>query len=161
MASFKRRSQSESGKKIKRTKLMKPTISGQIAKLVLAFSLLAPLTAGAAVTVTASLAEPTVGADDLSYLPGLVNEGNTIAGGATSAVNDAWTYIANDRTSKAQSFTTGANIGGYSLNSISVQHLNWINFTTNGTFFNIQNGDTFDIRVGTLSGQPSPLSLPT
>lgn len=111
--------------------------------------------AHAAVSATFTGTAPTVGAHDQAYLPGSVDETATMTidgANGTSGENDLLTYVANDRSSKGMSFTTGSNAGGYSLTSLSLQHIGWTTFMSNGTFYNLQNGDTFDLRIGTISG---------
>jgi hypothetical protein len=107
------------------------------------------------VVVTNSATAPVTSADDQSYLPGNVDETATMTVDGTnnnSGENDLLTYVANDRSSKGMSFTTGPHAQGYALGSITVQHIGWNVFTTNGTFFTIAPGNTFDIRIGTISG---------
>lgn len=117
---------------------------------------LVAVSAHATVTVSnTGTAAPTTDAADQFYLPGSVNEVDAINVDGTnnnSAENDGFTYIANDRASKGMTFTTGTNSAGYTLGSITVQQVNWSVYLSNGTYYNIQNGDTFDLRIGTVSG---------
>ena len=108
--------------------------------------------------MTSTLTSPTPGYYDQSYLPGAVIEGtNTIDSPfTTSGANDADTYISNaDRSSKAQSFTTGSNPLGYTLKSFTFQQAyggpsgTWLG---NGTFFLLNNGDAIQVRFGSLPG---------
>jgi hypothetical protein len=110
------------------------------------------LAAHGAVVITSGLAAPTTDLDDQFYLPGSVAESATMGTHANSGANDALTYVANDRTSKGMSFTTGSNAGGYTISSITVQHVLWPTFVTNGTFYGVANGNTFDFEIGTISG---------
>ncbi len=114
---------------------------------------LAAAEAGAAISITAAGTAPTIGADDQYFLPGAVNDTDNLGGPvATSADNDAQTYIAPDRNSQGQSFTTGSNALGYTIDSITIQHALWSSFLSNGTWYNIQDADTFEFQFGTISG---------
>jgi hypothetical protein len=107
----------------------------------------------AAIIVTSSGTTPTTDVSDQFYLPVNVEEAATIGGSATNAAsNDGFTYVANDRSSKGMSFTTGANVGGYSISSITIQNVIWPTLATGGSWSNVQNNDTFDFRFGTISG---------
>lgn len=120
--------------------------------LILPLSILSAAIAPAAVTVTSSLTAPSTDAADQYYLPGQIDEANTINGsGTASDANDESTYVA-ERTSKIMTFTTGNNAGGYELSSITVQQVQWSTFVTNGTWVGIGTGDTFSFRFGTISG---------
>ena len=131
------------------------------AGLTLGLSLLGTVTQ-AQINMTSATTPPSVGYYDQSYLPGVVVEGtDTIDSPFTSAngsgYNDADTYVSNpDRTSKAQSFTTGPNPSGYILNSFTFQQADgagtWL---ANGTFFQLNQGDSVLVRFGSLPGGPS------
>ena len=125
---------------------------GKLPALLTGILSLSGIAAHAAVSVTSSLTAPTTSAEDQFYLPGSVEEADTMGTHANSGANDALTYVANDRTSKGMSFTTGSNAGGYTLSSITVQHILWPTFATNGTFYGVANGNTFDFGFGTISG---------
>lgn len=120
----------------------------------LSASLLLPAIAHSAITVTNS-ASLTPGSDDVSYLPGAQDEANTMTVDGVnnnSGENDVLTYIS-ERPSKGQSFTTGSNAGGYGIQTVSIQHIGWpTTFTANGSFYSVENGDTFEFRLGTISG---------
>jgi len=92
--------------------------------------------------VTLTTTAPSIDADDQSYLPGTTAKADNVGGGG-----DAFTYVAFDRGSKGMSFTTGSNPGGYSLGSITVQHV-----FHPGTAFDVRNADTFEFNFGTLVG---------
>ena len=74
--------------------------------------------AQAQIPITASASAPATGADDQYYLPGAVDEATgamSPTGNGTNSKsdsNDALTYLASDRTSKGQSFSTGSNASG-------------------------------------------------
>jgi hypothetical protein len=92
--------------------------------------------------VTSSTTAPGADAADFYYLPGNIAKADNVNGGG-----DASTYIAFDRASKGMSFTTGPNAGGYSLGTITIQHV-----LHAGTSFNVQNADTYEFRFGKLNG---------
>ncbi|MDB6071319.1 MAG: hypothetical protein JWL81_2490 [Verrucomicrobiales bacterium] len=102
--------------------------------------------------VTASTTAPVRDADDVFHSPGNMAENGTINGTTTAADNDEFTYTAENRSAKGQSFTTGSNPRGYFLESFTFQQVNWPTFTSAGTFYDIQPGDQWEIQVGTLSG---------
>lgn len=105
-----------------------------------------------AAPVTSSLTAPTTDADDAFYFASNINEPATIGGTTTSGDNDESTYVAEDRSSKGQTFTTGASAQGYFLQSFTVQHVNWPTLTPNGSAYDIQPGDQWEFQLGTLSG---------
>ncbi|MBN8460293.1 MAG: immunoglobulin domain-containing protein [Verrucomicrobia bacterium] len=103
--------------------------------------------------VTASATTPTPDADDQSYLPGMVDDIDNIGGtGVNPADNDFSTYIAADRASQGMTFTTGNDSVGYSIQSITVRMVQLNNYLATGTFYNIQDGDTFEFQFGSISG---------
>ena len=69
----------------------------------------------------------------------------------TSFGDDADSYVAHDRVSKGQTFKTGSSPLGYTLNSITIQH---ILFSTGngGTYGSFPNGSLVRFRFGTISG---------
>jgi autotransporter-associated beta strand protein len=122
-----------------------------------ALSALLCATAQAQLNVTTNTATPAIGAYDQYYLPGPVDESagamtSTGTNNASSGANDSLTYVAGDQASKGQSFTTGSNPAGYTINSITVRHILWTNFLSNGTWMSIPSGSAFLFRFGTLSG---------
>ena len=113
--------------------------------------------AQAQIGITTNTLSPALGAYDQYYLPGPVDEAtgamtDTGNPNATSADNDILTYVAGDKASKGQSFTTGSNPAGYTISSITIRHILWTNFLANGSFMNIPTGATFPFRFGTMSG---------
>lgn len=122
--------------------------SGASSDATLQIQVFAPLPA----PVTASTTAPAVDADDAFYLASNIGEPDTIGGTSTSGDNDESTYVAENRTSKGQTFTTGPNPQGYFLQSFTFQHVNWPSFTNNGTFYDIQPGDQWEFQIGSLSG---------
>jgi hypothetical protein len=128
------------------------------------FSLLLP--AQAQVNLTGGTMTPAVGPYDQSYLPGAVVEGTDTIGSpfGYSGDNDQYSYISSpDRTSKAQSFTTGTNTAGYSFRAFTVRQAysgsaSWQN---DGTYYLVNNGDKFAVRIGVLSGMSYAVILET
>ena len=101
--------------------------------------------------VTSSLTAPVTDEDDRFFLTNNLNDGDNIDGaGVTSSDNDESTYVAADRSSKGQTFTTGSNPNGYTLRSFTFQHVLWPVFLSNGTWYDIRSGDTFEIQFGTV-----------
>lgn len=111
----------------------------------------------AQIPIATNTLPPAVGPYDQFYLPGPVDEATgamTTTGNpnATSADNDVLTYVAFDKASKGQSFTTGPNPAGYNISSVTVRHILWTNYLANGTYMNIPSGQSFLFRFGTISG---------
>ena len=105
------------------------------------------------VQVTASATAPSTDAFDPSYLPGNVDDVDNIGGTGVSPLdNDASTYASFDRASQGMTFTTGSDPLGYSIQSVTVQMVQVINYLTNGTFYNIQPGNTFEFQFGSVTG---------
>lgn len=105
-----------------------------------------------AAPVTASATAPAIDADDVSFLPGDVAEADSINSTGTPAANDESTYVAEDRTSKGQTFTTGANAQGYLLQAFTFQHFNWPANTAPGASYDVQPGDQWEFQLGTMNG---------
>lgn len=103
------------------------------------------------IPVTSGLTAPVTDGDDQFFLASNLNDGDNIDGtGVASSDNDESTYVAPDRPSKGQTFTTGSNPTGYTLQSFTFQHVIWPVFLTNGTWYDIQPGDTFGFQIGTV-----------
>ncbi len=102
--------------------------------------------------VTSSLTAPATDADDAFYFASNIGEPATIGGTSNAGDNDESTYVAEDRTSKLQTFTTGASAQGYFLQSFTVQNVNWPTLTPSGTAYDIQPGDQWEFQLGTMSG---------
>lgn len=122
--------------------------SGATSDAMLQIQVFAPQSA----PVTLSQTAPVADADDASYFASNIIESNTIGGTNSSGDNDELTYVAENRSSKGQIFTTGPNAQGYSLQSFTFAHVGWPVFTNNGTFYDIQPGDQWEFQVGTMSG---------
>lgn len=113
--------------------------------IILPLSLVLAASASAAVIVTSSLTAPATDAADQYYLPGVVANLAQINGVAEAGDNDESTFVS-ERSSKIMSFTTGNNVGGYELSSITVQQVQSV------TWANIPNSTNFSFRFGTISG---------
>ncbi len=109
------------------------------------------LAAGAtyAATITSQTATPSVGLNDIAQLvsPGSDTENIGGTGITYSGDNDANTYVANDRTTQGQLFTTGSQPGGYLLNSLWVRHVGYTNFLDNGTWASFGDGSQVTLRI--------------
>jgi hypothetical protein len=53
----------------------------------------------------------------------------TNAPATNGAANDSYTYVANDRPTQGQTFTTGSSPGGYLLTDIWVRHVGYVDNT--------------------------------
>jgi len=103
---------------------------------------------------------PATGTHDLKNLTGTETDGANVQylAGPAPITNptgnqggpDEGTYIAFDRTSKGQTFTTGGNGGGYTLTDIKIQHVGYLSRTDSGTLWRVDPGDLFDFGVGTV-----------
>jgi hypothetical protein len=111
--------------------------------LFLPFALAAITSSLQAATLVFSTTAPTVDDADISNFTGTASDGANVANG-----NDAGTYLAHDRGSIGQAFTTGANAGGYTLSAFSFQSV-----TYGGTYgyTNDNAGMTLTLRVGTIA----------
>lgn len=119
---------------------LKPTTPSLIAILCAIASL-----GQAAVVVSNSASAPVADSNDQYYLPGVgINNANLVGGGG-----DQFTYVAHDRTSKGQTFTTGSHAFGYKLTALTVQH---VQFASGSTFWNVGNGAQFEFAFGSISG---------
>ncbi len=70
------------------------------------------------------------------------------------AANDAYTYVAHDRVTQGQTFTTGSMPGGYLLTDIWVRHVGYTANTidpntpgSNGTFWDMASGGGVTLRI--------------
>jgi len=122
--------------------------SGASSDATVKFDVYAP----SAVPVTSATATPATDADDAYFLASGIGEPDTIDGTTTSSANDESTFLAESRTSKGQTFTTGTNPQGYQLQSFAVQHVQWPTVTPNGTAYDIQPGDQWEFQIGTING---------
>ncbi len=105
-----------------------------------------------AAPVTASANAPAVDADDVSYFPGSISEPDSIDGTTDAVANDESTFVAENRTSKGQTFITGSHPQGYFLQSFTFQHVNQPAVTGVGTAYDVQPGDQWEFQIGTMNG---------
>lgn len=118
----------------------------------------------AQVGISSSLTAPIVDGGDIAFLPGTgIDDLENISGPGIgdSSGNDASTYLAHDRASVGQTFTTGANPNGYQLNSITIQNVQWENFLGNGTYYGVSEGDLFKLQMGSISGTTKTMLFDT
>lgn len=129
------------------TKLLTTVVCGSLA--------LAVASAQAA-SLTLTPTAPTPGAYDVYNFTGAGADGGNVNDGATYPngwLNDPFTYVAGDQTTKGQTFTTGGLPGGYTLSSIWVQHAGYTSNsdpglgTYNGTWWHMAAGGTLTLRV--------------
>jgi hypothetical protein len=102
-----------------------------------------------AVTLTFSTLAPLPGTNDIYNFSGTARDGGNVNDGGTyadGAANDGFTYVAGDRTSQGQIFTTGANAGGYQVKAIWVRHCGYTN-NTDLTWYGMATGSQIAIRV--------------
>ncbi len=111
-----------------------------------------PVFAPQAAPVTASVTAPAIDSDDVSYFPGSIGEPDSIDGSADAVANDESTFVAENRTSKGQTFTTGSSPQGYFLPSFTFQHVNQPAVTGVGTAYDVQPGDQWEFQIGTMTG---------
>ncbi|HSH95374.1 MAG TPA: choice-of-anchor R domain-containing protein, partial [Roseimicrobium sp.] len=103
-------------------------------------SLLAFTTSAHAATLSYNTTQPSVGVDDISNFTGTTTDGGNVSGGP-----DDSTYVAAGRGPIGQTFTTGSNVGGYTLTAISLQQATYDQWQDTQAV-------TFTVRVGTFSG---------
>jgi hypothetical protein len=91
-------------------------------------------------TVTYATTAPTATGSDvlISNLIGTSTDAANVGGGA-----DQYTYVAADRQAQGQFFTTGSNASGYTLNSVSLQH---VLYSSDNTYYGT-GPSTFTVRV--------------
>ena len=109
---------------------------------------LATLSATAA-TITTYDEVPNVSAADIAQLIAPNSDAENIdgAGVTSSATNDASTYVAADRTTQGQLFTTGLNTTGYTLNGFWVQHVLYGEYIDNGTWASLPEDAVVTVRI--------------
>lgn len=101
-----------------------------------------------AATTAWSPTAPTVDGADIANFTGVSADLDNILGG-----DDNGTYIAANRPAQGQTFTTGADLLGYNLNAITLQHVSydptWWSVDDGWTGYN---GGRFQIQIGTIAG---------
>ena len=115
--------------------------------------------------MTASATAPATDASDRFFFASGLGDSDNIGGvvGQDIYANDPDTYVAYDRNAQGQTFTTGANPAGYQINAITVQHVQMPVDAANGTWYDLQDNDTFDSRWAPFQGASrhrSPQALP-
>ena len=95
-----------------------------------------------------SATAPTISGYDVGSLTGVTADANNVNSGA-----DDGTYVAGNRQWLGQTFTTGASGSGFSLNSITLQQ---VQYTTDTTYWSVDTGwngfQNWNLSVGTISG---------
>jgi autotransporter-associated beta strand protein len=102
-----------------------------------------------AASLTLSTSAPTPGTNDVYNFTGAGRDAQNVSDGssyADGAANDAFTYVAGDRPSQGQTFTTGTNPDGYTLKSVWLRHAG---YTTNTalTYWQMNSGVTLTVRI--------------
>ncbi|WP_411847072.1 immunoglobulin domain-containing protein [Roseibacillus persicicus] len=102
-------------------------------------------------TITTSLAGPIPQPEDVSQLAEPNSDtGNIDGSGATfTGQNDGSTYVADDRTSQGQTFTTTS---PSQIATIWVKNPYYIDGLSNGTFSSLTDGSAFTVRIHSVSG---------
>jgi hypothetical protein len=92
---------------------------------------------------------PALGAYDIAQLVSSSSDLLNINGPGKidTAGNDASTYVANDRTTQGQLFTTGGALGNYLLSGIWVQHVLYTDELANGTWSGLNDGASITLRI--------------
>ncbi len=86
---------------------------------------------------------PTPGTFDVYNFTGADNDTLNVGGGG-----DGQTYVAYDRPTQGQNFTTPAGSGSFLISDIWIRHCGYTNTAPgNGTWFNLANGAQYTIRV--------------
>lgn len=85
------------------------------------------------------------------------NIGNLTGSGASDTGNvaagdDAGTYLAANREGQGQTITTGSNVGGYSLASITLQQTDYASASSIDAGWIPFYHETFNLRIGTIDG---------
>lgn len=98
---------------------------------------------------------PVVDGADIANFVGASADADNVNGG-----NDAGCFIAANRPALGQTFTTGSDPGGYILNSVTLQHVQY-DTDTSGFSVDAGWGNDFELRVGTKNGTTSFTALVT
>ena len=108
----------------------------------LATALLSSALPASAATLVLTTTPPTPGANDISNFYGADNHTENVS------VQDQQTYIAIDRPTQGQTFTTPASPSGFLISDIWVRHCGYTNILSgNGTWWNLTSGAVYTIRV--------------
>src|ERR1700744_3749471 len=102
-----------------------------------------------AATLTLSPTAPVPGTSDVYNFSGAARDGGNVGNGssfADGAANDAFTYVAGDRTDQGQTFTTGSNSNGYLMTAVWVRHAGYTS-NTSQTYWQMNGGVVITVRV--------------
>jgi autotransporter-associated beta strand protein len=120
-------------------------MQGRFFAFMLAFALPFGLRAA---TLSYQTSAPTPGASDVFSFTGAVRDYDNVGGNGSSdgSTNDASTYVGGDRPQQGQTFTTGANAGGYQVKAIWLRHVGYTGNTANTSWLTA-NGAGLTVRV--------------
>jgi DUF1680 family protein len=102
-----------------------------------------------AITVTLSADAPAPSTWDVYHLTGATRDGLNVNDGGTyadGAANDAFTYVAADRASQGQTFTTGGTTNRYTIKAVWLRHPGYSNNAAQ-TYWRMNGGGTLTVRV--------------
>jgi hypothetical protein len=117
--------------------------SRSVALATLALALLGSALPASAANMVLTTTEPTPGPNDVYNFAGADNDAANVNGGA-----DQQTYVAFDRPTQGQNFTTPAGAGGYLISDVWIRHAGYTNIAAgNGTFWQLGSGAAYTIRV--------------
>jgi len=121
--------------------------SRPLLQVIIAFCCGLPLLLPAA-TLSYQTSAPTPGANDVASFTGASKDRDNVGGdGSTDgSANDASTYISGNRPQQGQTFTTGANAGGYKVVAIWLRNVGYTS-NTSKTFWCTANGAQLTVRV--------------
>jgi alpha-D-xyloside xylohydrolase len=108
-----------------------------------------------AVTLTLQTNAPSPGIYDLYNFVGTTHDSNNVDNGTIQVppAGDAYTYLSGGvtpptaRPNQGQTFTTGTNNGGYLITGFWLQHVLYSDIEYNGTYWQLNAGDTITVRV--------------
>ena len=105
-----------------------------------------------AASLTYQTSAPTLGANDVGNFVGSSTDRNNVGGDGTSdgAANDGATYVAGNRPSQGQTFTTGTNPNGYWVKAVWLRQVGYTGNTAS-TAWQTANGCALTVRVANPS----------
>lgn len=112
-------------------------------------ALLLAQTVAPAASLTLSAGAPTPGTNDLYNFAGASRDGLNVSDGgayADGGANDAFTYVAGDRASQGQTFTTGDNTNGCLVSAVWARHAGYTNNSAT-TWWQMNSGVTLSVRI--------------
>ena len=127
---------------------MPPTLPSHQTRILLLTVLCGAPFALSAATLSYQTTTPTPGASDVSNLTGAASDRDNVGGNGSSdgSTNDASTYVGGDRPQQGQTFTTGANAGGYQVKAIWLRHVGYSSNTASTSWLTA-NGAGLTVRV--------------